>query len=136
MKRDTLQHGFTLIELLVVAALIIMLTAISLVNFRGTSERTRNSKRQADISQVRSALELYRATNQKYPIYSASNKVTNFTSLLNDATFKPYLSTPSLTDPNNVSPYQYEYQAAANGFTYSICYTVEPAGTQTCLTNP
>lgn len=128
--------GFTLIELLVVTSLIIVITSIAFINFRATSQRSRNSKRQADISQVRSALELYRATNLSYPIYSTANTATNFTNLMANATFRTFLATPNLTDPTNTIPYVYRYQSSANGFTYSICYTSEPSGTQTCLTNP
>ncbi len=128
--------GFTLIELLVVAALVIILSGLSIVNFRGSSQKTRNSKREADISQVRSALELYRAGNQTYPIYSSANTTLNFQNLINNAAFTPYLATQNLVDPTNATPYLYEYQSAANGFSYSICYTIEPSATQTCLANP
>ena len=136
MSKIKFQRGFTLIELLVVAALIIVLTAISFVSFQSTSQKSRNGKRQADISQIRSALELYRTANQKYPIYSDANGELNFVNLMNDTTFTPLLSTPNLIDPTNVAPYQYTYQSAANGFTYSVCYTTEPTAVQTCLTNP
>lgn len=136
LKNLDKNSGFTLIELLVVAALIIMLTGLGFVNFRSTGQKSRNGKRQADISQVRSALELYRATNQHYPIYSGSNRITNFTSLMANSGFSPFLSTPNLADPTNTAPYQYGYQSSANGFTYTICYSIEPAGTNTCLTNP
>lgn len=136
LRKKEAQQGFTLIELLVVAALIIIITAISFVNFRGTSEKSRNSKRQADISQVRSALELYRATNQSYPIYSGSSTVTNFVNLTANASFTPFLTSQNIADPKNTSPYQYTYQSSANGFTYTVCYFSEPNGTSTCLTNP
>lgn len=132
----TLKSGFTLIELLVVAALIIVITSIGMVNFRASNQKARNSKREADISQVRSALELYRATNSAYPIYSSSNQVTNFANLMNDNGFRAYLATPSITDPVNTAPYRYTYQSAASGFTYTICYYAEPSGTQTCQSNP
>jgi prepilin-type N-terminal cleavage/methylation domain-containing protein len=130
------KQGFTLIELLVVSSLIIVLTGLSIVNFRQTGQKSRNGKREADISQVRSALELYRASNSNYPIYSGSNKVVNFNSLLSDPNFRPLLSTPTLVDPTNTAPYQYTYQSAANGFTYTICYTTEPDAQETCLSNP
>ena len=135
-KNKCIQTGFTLIELLVVAAIVIVLTSIIAVNFRPTSQKARNSKREADISQIRSALELYRSTNSTYPVYTTSNHVTNFTNLIANAGFRTFLSTPSIVDPVNTTPYQYTYVSAANGFTYSVCYYVEPAGTQTCLTNP
>jgi len=128
--------GFTLIELLVVTAIIIVLTAIGLVNFRSTNINSRNGRRKAQITQVRSALELYRASNSTYPIYSGSSRVTNFSSLISNSSFNTYLSDDTIVDPVNTSPYQYTYQSNASGFTYSVCYTSEPDSVQTCLTNP
>jgi prepilin-type N-terminal cleavage/methylation domain-containing protein len=128
--------GFTLIELLVVAALIVIVTAISLVNFRATSEKSRNSKRQADITQVRSALELYRAANTTYPIYSGGSTGTNFNNLVANSSFYIYLANRDIADPMNTASYRYTYQSAANGFTYTLCYYTEPSVTQVCVNNP
>lgn len=134
---NNLKSGFTLVEMLVVAALMIVITSIGVVNFRETGVKSRNSKRQADIAQVRAALELYRSTNQAYPIYSGSSTVANFTSLIANTAFNVFLANTSVVDPVNVSPNQYTYRSSANGFTYTICYTPEPTGSsQVCLTNP
>ena len=53
--------GFTLLELLVVISLIGLLTAIAAVNFQSTNQRARDGKRQADLEQMRTALEIARA---------------------------------------------------------------------------
>ena len=130
------RQGFTLIELLVSISIIIALTSIGFVNFRVTSQKSRNSKREADIAQVRAALEIYRSTYTTYPIYTGANRTTNFNNLIANNSFKIFLSTPTLVDPMNTGTYTYTYFTAANGFTYTLCYTTEPAATQVCLNNP
>lgn len=129
-------QGFTIIELLVVVTIIIVLTAITAVSFRATSQRSRNSKRESDIAQMRTALEIYRSSNGSYPVYAGSNQVTNFTNLLSNTSFTQFLANKTLADPTNTGSYRYEYVSAANGSTYSICYTSEPATTRVCQTNP
>jgi prepilin-type N-terminal cleavage/methylation domain-containing protein len=54
MKRK----GFTLIELLVVIAIIGMLSSIVLVSMGGARAKARNAKRQADLRQISTAMEL------------------------------------------------------------------------------
>ena len=60
-------RGFTLIELLVVIALIGILSTVLLVNLSGIRERNRDTKRKADIKEIQTALELYRADAGVYP---------------------------------------------------------------------
>jgi prepilin-type N-terminal cleavage/methylation domain-containing protein len=54
MKR----RGFTLIELLVVIAIIGMLSSIVLVSMGGTRAKARNAKRQSDLRQIATAMEM------------------------------------------------------------------------------
>lgn len=53
--------GFTLIELMVVIAIIAILAGLVIVRIGSTSEDARNSTRAADMSQIRTAIERYRA---------------------------------------------------------------------------
>lgn len=59
--------GFTLVELLVVITIIALLTTMGLVVYQNTSRRGRDGRRQTDLEQVRTALELYRSDNGQYP---------------------------------------------------------------------
>lgn len=136
MNRFKIANGFTLIELLVSMTIIIMLTLIGFVNFRTTNMKSRNSKREADIAQVRAALEIYRSTYQEYPSYPGSDTDGNFVSLVNNSTFNVFLSTPSLQDPLNYGTYVYTYQSSNSDFEYEICYYIEPDGDEVCNTNP
>ena len=66
------QSGFTLIELLVVISIIGLLSSIILVNVAKTRIKARDAKRQADLSQLQKALELYYSDNNHYPISQCS----------------------------------------------------------------
>jgi len=55
------RRGFTLIELLVTIAIISVLSGVGLATFTGAQKKARDGRRQADLGQIRSALELYRS---------------------------------------------------------------------------
>ena len=108
------RQGFTLIEILVAVAIFIMITSIAMVSFQTANRRARDGRRQADLEQVRSALEIYRADNSVYPS-------TNWTALVT-ALQPTYLSTIP-TDPRG-----YSYYYLSNGTTYTLCAYLESGG--------
>ena len=59
--------AFTLIELLVVISIIGLLSSIAIVSMNSARTRARDGKRQADIKQIVTAMQLYYDTNGKYP---------------------------------------------------------------------
>lgn len=61
------QRGFTLIELLVVIAIIGLLASVVMVALNGARMKARDTRRKADLKQIRMALELYYQDNNKYP---------------------------------------------------------------------
>lgn len=63
--------GFTLIELLVVISIIGVLSLIIVPNLMSMRERTRDTKRKSDLTQMKQALRLYYNDNQSYPIDNA-----------------------------------------------------------------
>lgn len=67
-KRYRAQAGFTLIELLVVIAIIGMLSSVVLASLNTARAKARDARRLSDMSQVRTALELYYSdNNNRYP---------------------------------------------------------------------
>ena len=61
------KKGFTLIELLVVIAIIGLLSTLAVVALNSARQKSRDSKRVADVKQIQTALELYFADSNGYP---------------------------------------------------------------------
>lgn len=60
--------GFTLIELLVTLSIISILAGLGLANYSTSQKRARDARRKADLSEIRAALEMYRADIGFYPL--------------------------------------------------------------------
>jgi general secretion pathway protein G len=61
------QEGFTLIELMVVILIIGLLATIVVENLRGATDKAKRIKAEADISQLKTALDRYYLDNGRYP---------------------------------------------------------------------
>ena len=61
------QDGFTLIELMVVILIIGLLATIVVQNLRSATDKAKRVKAQADIAQIKSALDRYYLDNGSYP---------------------------------------------------------------------
>jgi type II secretion system protein G len=62
-----MKKGFTLIELLVVVAIIGLLATVAIITFSGARRSARDTKRMADLSRIRDALEMYYQENGFFP---------------------------------------------------------------------
>jgi len=114
------KKGFTLIEILVVIAIIGVLSAVGLASYRSANEKARNSRRQADVQQLRSALEMYKTDKDTYP------------ATLDLLTTK-YLSGQSITDPKTKLPYSYAPDGSGG---YTITYKLESEDDARQIKNP
>lgn len=60
------RKGFTLVELLVVAVIICLLAVTGIISYTSINTNARDSRRKADLEQIRVALEMYRTNNSTY----------------------------------------------------------------------
>lgn len=130
-----MKRGFTLIELLVVIAIIGMLSSVVLASLNTARGNARDARRQQDLKQIQTALELYYNVNNAYPnedwcdsskgsasASCSSVNGTNWsaTSYIYQALVPTYISSLPV-DPTNSGNYYYNYEPA------------NPAGQNYCL---
>ena len=127
------QKGFTLIELLVVIAIIGLLSTLAVISLNNARQKSRDSKRVADVKQIQTALELYYNDKNGYP---ATFNINNG-GCLSDAsgfaasgcTGTTYMSAvPAAPSPNDgtctvaENYYSYTITGGAPYTTYSLTY--------------
>lgn len=124
MKR---KNGFTFVELLVVVTIIAVITGIAAVSYNQTNKRSRDTRRKADIEQIRSALEICRAESGAYPASIGSGVVC--------ATVTYMAANQMPKDPKSGNAYSYSANVAND--TYSLCSNeMEVGGATYCVNNP
>ncbi len=145
MKQKKLT-GFTLIELLVVISIIGILSSFAVVSLNSARNKARDALRKADMTQMRTALNLYYDENNKYPACGAWDSgaadfganVTDGSNCYNvalntalTAGTKPYLGNLP-KDPKNITnnpevdtTYLYRYVGKADGTEYALVYRIE-----------
>ena len=75
MKKQKIQ-AFTLVELIVVIVILAVLWTIAFISLQSYSESARDSTRVADISKMKTSLELFQIDAWKYPLPTESFEVT------------------------------------------------------------
>lgn len=128
------KNGFTLIELLVVVVIIILVSSISIVSFQAANKQARDGKRQADLEQVKSALEIYYHDCGTYPpVSGAGSLVFGITTTLMGGVVACSSNTYIQQVPNDPqSPgvsYRYERPTTS---TYRLCSYLETTSGSSC----
>lgn len=129
--------GFTLIELLVVLTIIGILLSISFLGLTNSRKDARDTRRKADLEEIRSGLELYKADCGEYPPSATVNGLfTSGGSLTGDptecagyTTVKYISAVPN--DPNTSNKYFYE-RNSGNTTIYKICASLESVTSGSC----
>ncbi|MBP9690879.1 prepilin-type N-terminal cleavage/methylation domain-containing protein [Candidatus Woesebacteria bacterium] len=62
-----MKNGFTLVELIVVIAIIGLLATVGVSSYNNVLKTSRDTKRKADLAEIKKVLAFYYATNGKYP---------------------------------------------------------------------
>jgi len=120
-----MKKGFSLVELLVVSTIIALLATVGLVSYGTLSKQSRDSRRKADLQNIRSALEFYRADNDYYP--------NALTSLVPSQYIK---SVPD--DPQSGRNYKYCPTGVPSATDYALCASLEQGSDSVtcCGANP
>lgn len=122
----TSKRGFTLVEVLVAATIIAVLTAVGMVSYTSVNKRSRDTKRQSDIEQVRSALEMFRADYGYYPNAGTGSWID--ASGLSGSLVSSYL--PAIPNDPKSATQAYRYMATnlAAGNYYGYCLSAKLEG--------
>jgi len=115
------KRGFTLIELLVVLSIIGVIMAFSFVGFSQARKSARDTKRKADLEQIRSALEIYRTDCKTYP-----TTITPGSPLVGAAAICAGNTYMSAVPADSTTGQSYYYSGSTNS--YTLCAYLETLG--------
>ena len=117
------KKGFTIIELLVVMVVIGILVTITVVSYSGLQQRSRDSERTSDITQMKIALEKYHADKSGYPDICGTPNACSVDKLA--VVLAPYLKAIP-HDPKNTintsADYQYVARSDDTGYAIRVQY--------------
>ncbi len=125
--------GFTLVELLVVIAIIGVLSTLVMANFIGIRQRARDAQRKADLRQIQSALEIYRADIGSYKTTAVGTYYLNTSVCPGSSSFvsgnNTYMQSVPC-DPSGSGVYNggNYYYYSNNGTTYTLAACIENTG--------
>ena len=115
--------GFTLMELMIVVAVLAIIAAILIPNFRGITAEAKNSTAKADLRNLKTAVILYQ---NKYNVLPDDSSVDKFEECLQN--YSPRVVDRVPADPWSSTGAKYRYDVAADNQTYAI-WSVGPNDT-------
>jgi prepilin-type N-terminal cleavage/methylation domain-containing protein len=130
------ERGFTLIELLVVIAIIAVLAALVLAALSSAQKGSRDSRRQSDLNQYKTALAQYAGDNGgSYPVVALGtieSAAAPYTTLNTGGYMNAYITDPQ--DKGAASDPQYYYIGTATDF--GVCANLERQSGQRFAVGP
>jgi len=110
----TKRNAFSLIELMVVMTIIIVISAVAMINYSGSTKKARDSRRIADLEKIRMALEVVRQSGTTYP------DSLNY--------LEPNFMSKVPVDPKSGSLYSYDIVGSSNNYKYILGAEMEDLG--------
>ncbi len=153
-NRHQFARGFTLVELLVVISLIGLLATGVMLSLQHQRAKARDARRLADLSQLKTALALYHASQSNFPVAADSalylglspDNSTAYKCLSDsDIGLEETCTTDKIFmervpgDPLTNQDHSYQYQSDVDGSTYGVDFLLEIGNdtlsdTGSCLT--
>ncbi len=130
--QSTKYSAFTLIELLVVISIIGILIAVSVFGLQGARETSRDSRRKADLEQIRSGIEIYKSDCNVYPASLTAGSALKGDGSVPACSLNNTYITAVPDDPTTPGR---NYLYYSNGTIYEICASLEQVqsgGTELC----
>jgi prepilin-type N-terminal cleavage/methylation domain-containing protein len=126
-NKNKSNKGFTLIELLVVVAIISLLSSVLMASLTTARAKGRDSKRLRDVTEVRTALELYRSDFGGYPSTGSLGSWRAYCSAWNPGSI--YTTTGASGYIPNLAPTYISVLPLDPKPTSSLCYLYTSDGT-------
>jgi len=118
------RSGFTLMELMIVVAVLGILAAILIPNFRGVTEEAKNAAAKADLRNLKMAVILY---DSRYNVLPDDSSIEKFEKCLQN--YSPRVVDRIPADPWSSNGSKYHYEVASDDETYAI-WSVGKNGTK------
>ncbi len=118
------KKGFTIIELLIVVAIISLIATLTLVRFQTVQKRGRDTRRQADVTAIAQALNLYNNDFSGYPVFTGF--ITSSDAMSVAIKNARAMSAVPIDPINGVfDSVDYRYQYTSDGVVFEIQYCLE-----------
>ncbi|MCD6522013.1 type II secretion system protein GspG [Candidatus Calescamantes bacterium] len=122
--------GFTLMELMIVVAVLAIIAAILIPNFRGITAEAKNSTAKADLRNLKMAVILYQ---NQFNVLPDDSSIEKFEECLQN--YSPRVVDRVPTDPWSPDGSKYHYDVSADGTTFGIWSVGQNGTSETTIGN-
>lgn len=101
MTKTKKNSGFTLIEMIIVVAIIGLLSTLLLISVSGIRKNSIDTRRKANLENVRGAVNMYYSVKSSWPALSGGNDGDKWDNLINTLATSGYLTDNISADEDN-----------------------------------